>query len=102
MLAPSAQLVNRFRDELFAGARFAVHQHGRRGWGGLLDDAIDRPQGRRVPDHLAEPSLLVELMPQARDVAQRALPFGDMSKQCSETLGVDRLRQVVVRTFLHR
>ena len=102
MLAAPAQLMNRLGDELLAGARFAVDEHRRGGRRRLLDDAVDRPQRRRVADHLAEAAVVLELPPQARHLAQRALALGDVLKQRAQALRIDRLRQVVVRAFFHR
>ena len=46
--------------------------------------------------------MVLQLAPQARHVAQRVLAFGDVRQQRAQTLRIDRLRQVVVRAFLHR
>ncbi len=102
MFAASAQLVNRLRDELLARPRFAVDEHRCDGRRGLLDDAIDRPKRRGVAHHLPESPLFLQLVPQARDLAQRALPLGDVAQERTEPLGIDRFGEVVVRAFLHR
>ena len=102
MLASPAELMDRLGDELLAGAGLSIHEHRRGRRRGLLDDAIDRAQGRRVADHLAETAVVLQLAAQARDVAQRVLALGDVRQQRTEPLRIDRLRQVVVRAFLHR
>ena len=102
VLASPAEMMDGLGDELLARARFAVHEHRRGRRRRLLDDAIDRAQRRRVADHLAEPAVVLELPPKAGDVAQGILALGDMGQQRTKALRIDRLRQVVVRAFLHR
>ena len=58
-VAPLAQVVDRVRDQLLAGARLSEEQHGAVGWRDGLDGLQHSPQGRARADDLGE--LVVKL-----------------------------------------
>ena len=59
LVAPAAQVVDRVRDQLLAGARLAKEQHGAVGWRDGLDGLQHPPQRRARADDLGE--LVVKL-----------------------------------------
>src|SRR5207237_3872648 len=97
-----AQLVNRLRDELLAGSRFAPDQHRCVGRRRLFDDAIDASNAGAVADDPPEAPLLAKLAAEVLHLAQRLLTFDRFLQQDLQPLRVDWLTQVIVRTFLDR
>src|SRR5688500_1765302 len=81
MLAAPAQLMNGLGDKFLSGSGFPIYEHRRRGRRGLFDDAVDRSQRRSVADHPPEPAVVLQLAPQACDVAERVLAFSHMREQ---------------------
>ena len=66
-----AELVDRLRDQLLAGARLAGDQHRRAGRRRLLDHLVDLPHLRAVADQRSERAVLAQLTPQRLHLAQR-------------------------------
>jgi hypothetical protein len=88
--------VNRLRDELLAGARFAENQHRRRRWRGLFEDLIERAHRRTVADDAAEPAAIVQLPPQRLVLALLFVQFGDAFEQPLQLVRIERLGQVIL------
>ena len=99
---PRAELVDRLRDELLAGARLPRNQHRGARRRGLLDHPIHRTDAGAVADDPAEASLLAELTPQCPHFAQRVLPLDRLLQKDLQPLRIDRLAQIVVRAVLDR
>src|SRR4029077_11327544 len=97
-----AELMNRLRDELLAGPRLARDEHRRARRRRLLDDLVDLPHLGAVADERAERTMLAQLAPQRLHLAHRLEALDDLVEQDLQALNVDRLREVVVRAFLHR
>jgi len=49
--APLSQIVNGMGDQLFAGSRLTLNDHGRVALGGFLDHFENYPHPARPPDH---------------------------------------------------
>ena len=94
--------MDRLRDQLLAGARFAGDQHRRVGRRRLLDDAVDAADAGAVADDAAEAALVAQLTPQRPHLAQRRLPFDRFLEQDLQPLRIDGLAQVVVGAVLDR
>ena len=97
-----AELVDRLRDELLAGARLAPDEHRCRRRRRLLDGAVDAPDARAVADDATEAAVLAQLPPQHLDLAQCLLALEHLVEQDPKALRIDRLGQVVVGAHLHR
>ena len=97
-----AELVDRLRDELLAGARLAGDQHRRAGRRRLLDDPVHGADAGAVADDPAEASLLAKLAAERSHLAQRVLPLDRFLQEDLQPLRIDRLAQVVVGAFLDR
>ena len=95
-----AQLVDRLRDQLLAGARLADDQHRRRRRRRLLDHLVDLPHLRAVADDAAEAALLAQLPAQHLVLALLRVELGDALQQQLQLLRIDRLGEVVLGAVL--
>src|SRR4030095_249443 len=91
-----ARLVDRLCDQLLAGARLAPDENVGLGRRGLLNGLVALPHRRVVADHLAEAAVLAELLTQRLRLAQRVLALNNLVEKDFQSLGIDRLGEVVV------
>ena len=97
-----AELMDRLRDQLLAGARLAGDEHRRRGGRRQFDHLVNLPHLRAVPDERSEGAVFAKLTAQRLHLAHRLEPLDDFVEQHLQSMDLDRLRQIVVGALLHR
>ena len=97
------EIVEGLRDELLAGAAFALDQHGRGGGGDAADELVDSFHRRRGAGEGVESALCVQLRFEVRHLAFQGADLEDAFDAGAELGEVgDGLGEEVVRTVLHR
>ena len=97
-----AQLVNRLRDQLLAGAGLAEDQHRGRRRRGLLEHLIQRAHRRAVADDAAEAAAIVQLPPQRLVLALLLVDLGEPLEQALQLVRIERLGEVILGAGLDR
>ena len=97
-----AQLVDRLRDQLLAGAGLAEDQHRGRRRRGLLEHLIERAHRRAVADDPAEAAAIVQLPAQRLVLALLLVDLGEPLEQALQLVRIERLGQVVLGAGLDR
>ena len=86
LLGSQRVVVNRMRNELFAGARLAANEHGGVGLRDLRDLLVHLPGGTAGADDVREVVALAQLLPQVGVLVDQPAPFF-----LDEPLDVERL-----------
>ena len=94
-------VVERLGHEFLARAAFARDQDRRVRRGDLRQGVEDARHGRTVADDPLEPEPFVELLLERDVLADEGLLLGRLLDDRSQLLDVDRLLEIVIRTFAH-
>ncbi len=95
VLAPAAQLVDRARDDLLAGAALAQEQHGRFRRGDARDLVVYVLHRGRAPDEAAEAPEAAQLVAQRADLRAQLAAARHARQHRLQALQVDRLGEVI-------
>ena len=89
-------------DQLLAGAALAVDQHRRGGAGDALDQREDRLHPAALADDVVEGVFLLQLAAQVDVLVRQLGPLQGLLRHDLQLVDVERFRNVVGRSQLHR
>ena len=101
MLAVAVE-VQPTRDQLLAGAAFALDQHGAVGVGDLVDEVVNELHFSARADDVFEAIPVLEFLAEVNVLAQRRLVIERALHRHLQLVDLKRLRHVIIRAHLHR
>jgi hypothetical protein len=101
-LAPGAARMDRARQQLLAGTRFAADQHRAVGRRDALDDAHHLPHAGAVPDQVVGAALFLELSLEQPVLMFEAAFLQGITDDDLQLIDIERLDDVVVSSQLQR